>query len=76
MAGIAAEPKAVAYVHSFDSYAVTYELRYWLEDYARYLEVDSGARERVWYALHRAGIKIAYPIVEQHQYAAGPLHRR
>jgi small-conductance mechanosensitive channel/CRP-like cAMP-binding protein len=31
------------------------------------------ARERAWYALHRAGIKIAYPIIEQHQYAAGPL---
>jgi small-conductance mechanosensitive channel len=72
MSGITADPKPVAYVKSFDSYAVTYELRYWLEDYAKYLEVDSAARERVWYALHRAGIKIAYPIIEQHQYM-GPL---
>jgi small-conductance mechanosensitive channel/CRP-like cAMP-binding protein len=75
MPGIVLEPPPVVYVRSFDSYAVTYELRYWLEDYARYLEVDSAARERVWYALHRAGIKIAYPIVEQHQYQAGPLAR-
>jgi small-conductance mechanosensitive channel/CRP-like cAMP-binding protein len=73
MPGMATEPRPVAYVKAFDSYAVTYELRYWLEDYALYLEVDSSARERVWYALHRAGIKIAYPIIEQHQYAAGPL---
>ena len=73
MPGLVAEPRPVAYVRAFESYAVQYELRYWLEDYGRYLEVDSAARERAWYALHRAGIKIAYPIIEQHQYAAGPL---
>jgi len=73
MPGLVAEPRPVAYVRAFESYAVQYELRYWLEDYARYLEVDSAARERAWYALHRAGIKIAYPIIEQHQYSAGPL---
>ena len=73
MPGILTDPRPVAYVRVFESYAVQYELRYWLEDYARYLEIDSAARERAWYALHRAGIKIAYPIIEQHQYAAGPL---
>ncbi len=73
MAGIVSDPRPVAYVRAFESYAVQYELRYWLEDYTRYLEVDSAARERAWYALHRAGIKIAYPITEQHQYIAGPL---
>lgn len=71
--GLAAEPRPIAYVRSFDAYAITYELRYWLEDFSRHLEIDSAARERVWYALHRAGIKIPYPIVEQHQYAAGAL---
>src|SRR6266498_651475 len=39
-----ASPEPVAYVKSFDAYAVTYELRYWLEDYANYLEVDSRVR--------------------------------
>jgi small-conductance mechanosensitive channel len=73
--GIATEPKLAAYLKSFDAYANTYEVRYFLVDYKRYIEVDSAARERTWYALHRAGIKIAYPIIEQHQYAAGPLLR-
>ena len=71
--GLASEPKPVAYLKNFDPYAVLYEVRYWLEDYARLLDVDSAARERTWYALHRAGIKMALPIIEQHQYAAGPL---
>jgi CRP-like cAMP-binding protein len=54
---------------------VTYEVRYWLEDYANYLDVDSQVHERVWYALSRAGLAIAYPVIRQHQYAAGKLER-
>ena len=73
VAGLAAQPQPVAYVKSFDAYAVTYELRYWLEDYARYLEVDSEVHERVWYALSRAGLPIAYPVIRQHQYRAPSL---
>jgi small-conductance mechanosensitive channel/CRP-like cAMP-binding protein len=73
--GLARFPEPVAYLKAFADYSITYELRYWLEDYARYLEIDSQVRERVWYALDRAGMKLAYPVVRQHQYAAGPLSR-
>src|SRR6266545_4676010 len=75
LAGLAASPAPVAYVKSFDASAVTYEVRYWLEDYANYLDVDSQGHERVWYALSRAGLAIAYPVIRQHQYAAGKLER-
>jgi small-conductance mechanosensitive channel/CRP-like cAMP-binding protein len=71
--GVSSSPESVAYVKSFDASAVTYEVRYWLEDYANYLDVDSLVHERVWYALGRAGLKIAYPVVRQHQYSAGKL---
>ncbi len=73
--GLAAFPEPLLYMKSYDDHAIAYELRYWLEDYARYLEVDSQVRERVWYALDRAGLKVAYPVVRQHQWAAGPLAR-
>jgi small-conductance mechanosensitive channel/CRP-like cAMP-binding protein len=73
--GLAPHPTPVAEVHAFDNFAVTYELRYWLEDYARYQEVDSEVRERVWYGMGRAGIGFAYPLIRQHQFAAGPLPR-
>jgi CRP-like cAMP-binding protein len=68
-----AHPAPIAYLAGFGDYAVNYELRYWLEDYARYLEVDSRVRERVWYRLSRENLKIAYPVIRQHQYGAGPL---
>lgn len=71
--GLAGFPEPVAYMKSFDDHAISYELRYWLEDYARYLEIDSQVRERVWYALDRANLRIAYPLVRQHQWSAGPL---
>jgi CRP-like cAMP-binding protein len=63
----------VAYLKSFDDFAVHYELRYWLEDYGRLLELDSRVRERVWYALGRAGLEFAFPLIRQHQYTAGPI---
>jgi small-conductance mechanosensitive channel/CRP-like cAMP-binding protein len=71
--GVAALPAPASYLLQFHDYAVEYELRYWLEDYARYLEIDSRVRERVWYRLEREGIPIAYPLIRQRQYAMGPL---
>ena len=72
VAGVVARPSPVAYLHGFDASSVTYEVRYWIDDYARYLEVDSRVRERVWYRLGREGMDFAYPVIRQHQYAFGP----
>lgn len=71
--GLAESPEPVVYLKTFDAYAITYEVRYWLEDYARYLDIDSQARERVWYALERAGIRIAFPLIRQWQWSGGHL---
>lgn len=38
-----------------------YEVKYWLDDYARYNDTDALVRQRIWYAFHRAGINFAYP---------------
>lgn len=73
LGGIAAYPEPTAYLKSFDSSSIAYELRYWLEDYARFLELDSQIRERVWYRLDREKIPFAYPLIRQWQWAAGPL---
>lgn len=73
--GVASAPAPRAYVKGLDEYAVHYELRYWLVDYAQLLDIDSQVRERIWYALERANLQIAYPVIRQHQYQAGPLAR-
>ena len=74
--GIAAYPEPVALVKEIREFSVAYELRYWLEDYSRYLDLDSQIRERVWYRLDRADIRIAYPFIRQHQWLGGPVPAR
>jgi small-conductance mechanosensitive channel/CRP-like cAMP-binding protein len=73
--GLAPHPTPTVGIRSFDPSGITFEMRYWLEDYARYLEMDGKVRERIWYRLNREKIRFAYPVIRQHQYAAGPLPR-
>jgi len=40
---------------------VDYELKYWLEDYAKYNDTDALVRQRIWYAFRRARLNFAYP---------------
>jgi CRP-like cAMP-binding protein len=41
--------------------SVDYEVKYWLEDYARYNDTDALVRQRIWYAFRRNGLTFAYP---------------
>ena len=38
-----------------------WEIKYWLEDYAKYNDTDALVRQRVWYALRRSGLTFAFP---------------
>lgn len=40
---------------------VDYEVKYWLEDYAKYNDTDALIRQRIWYAFRRAGLNFAFP---------------
>jgi small-conductance mechanosensitive channel/CRP-like cAMP-binding protein len=40
---------------------VDYEVKYWLEDYAKYNDTDALVRQRIWYAFRRAGLGFAFP---------------
>ncbi len=41
--------------------AVEYEVKYWLDDYAKYNDTDALVRQRIWYAFRRANLNFAYP---------------
>ncbi|MGB9180321.1 MAG: mechanosensitive ion channel family protein [Pyrinomonadaceae bacterium] len=41
--------------------SIDYEVKYWLDDYARYNDTDALVRQRIWYAFRRAGIQFAFP---------------
>jgi CRP-like cAMP-binding protein len=48
-------------VRALGDFAVDYEVKYWLDDYARYNDTDALVRQRIWYAFRRAGLSFAYP---------------
>lgn len=41
--------------------SVEWEIKYWLDDYAKYNDTDALVRQRVWYALRRSGLTFAFP---------------
>jgi small-conductance mechanosensitive channel/CRP-like cAMP-binding protein len=55
---------------------VEYELKYWLDDYAKYNDTDALVRQRIWYAFRRAGLNFAFPtrtlLVERTPKAGAP----
>lgn len=48
-------------IRSLSDNGVDYEVKYWLEDYAKYNDTDALIRQRIWYAFRRAGLNFAYP---------------
>src|SRR5262249_14837474 len=41
--------------------AIEWELKYWLDDYAKYNDPDALVRQRIWYARRRSGLTSAFP---------------
>ena len=52
---------------------IDYEVKYWLEDYAKYNDTDALVRQLIWYALRRANITFAFPTRTLHVERKGPL---
>ena len=40
---------------------IEWEVKYWLENYARYNDTDALVRQRLWYAFQREKIEFSYP---------------
>jgi small-conductance mechanosensitive channel len=48
-------------IRNFGDSSVDYEVKYWLEDYAKFNDTDALVRQRIWYAFRRAGLNFAFP---------------
>lgn len=60
--GVLEKPTPDVYLLSFDDSAITYELRFWIEDVAQSPRIDSEVHYRIWEELRKSGIVIPYPI--------------
>ncbi|MDX6289759.1 MAG: hypothetical protein QOH42_1558 [Blastocatellia bacterium] len=48
-------------IRNLGDYSIEWEIKYWLDDYAKYNDTDALVRQRVWYALRRNGLTFAFP---------------
>ncbi|MEM6293775.1 MAG: mechanosensitive ion channel family protein [Myxococcota bacterium] len=67
--GILRRPAPSVVTSTFEERGVRYWVRYYTDDFDRREMTDSLARDRIWYSLRRAGIRIAVPSadLELHQ---------
>lgn len=53
--------RPVVRIKSLGDNGIDWEIKYWLEDYARFNDTDALIRQRIWYAFQREKIEFAYP---------------
>lgn len=61
-AGVLTDPAPVVQVRDFGDNAVLYDVKFHIDDQARYPEIADGIRTHVWYELHREGMTIPSPV--------------
>jgi CRP-like cAMP-binding protein len=55
-------PRVHVRTKHFQDFAIVYEVKYWIKDYADLEEIKNAFMTRVWYSFSRHGIEIPYPI--------------
>ena len=60
--GVLSHPPPKVFLVDFADSAVTYEIKFWIQNHAAYNEISDALRTGVWYALQRAGVAIPFPI--------------
>lgn len=48
-------------IKRFGDSGIDWEIKYWLDDYAKFNETDALLRQRIWYAFQREKIEFYYP---------------
>lgn len=66
--GVLADPAPWVQTKSFAESCVEYTVWYFTNDFAARIRTDGAVRDRVWYALQRAGISIPFPIRTVHMH--------
>jgi len=60
--GILADPEPKIFTLSYDDFAVTYEVKFFIRDYGELEEIRDRFMTRVWYAAQRNHLTIPFPV--------------
>jgi small-conductance mechanosensitive channel/CRP-like cAMP-binding protein len=67
------EPAPSIKLIQYGDYSVTYDVKFWLYNYDKYPEKRDAVMTSAWYHLHRAGLKLPFPIREVYMHQVDPL---
>ncbi len=60
--GVLTEPEPQIFTLGYDDSSVTYEVKFFIQDYGELEEIRDRFMTRVWYAAKRSGLSIPFPI--------------
>ncbi len=60
--GVLTLPEPSVVVTNYGDFAITYEIRYWINNYQLEQQIRDAFMKRVWYALRRQNLAIPFPI--------------
>jgi small-conductance mechanosensitive channel/CRP-like cAMP-binding protein len=60
--GVLKKHTPVVWLREFGDFSITYEVKFWIDDYRRYNEIEDEVQTRIWYAFRRNAIQIPFPI--------------
>ncbi|MEB3312098.1 MAG: mechanosensitive ion channel family protein [Snowella sp.] len=66
--GVLNDPEPQVFTISYDDFAITYEVKFFIEDYAQLEEIRDRFVTRVWYAAQRNQLVIPFPIRTVYHY--------
>lgn len=69
--GVVDDPRPAVVTKTFADSGVEYQIFFFTDDFERRESIESGVRDRIWYAFQRAGISIPYPIRTVYAHTAG-----
>jgi small-conductance mechanosensitive channel/CRP-like cAMP-binding protein len=67
------EPPPSIKLIQYGDYSVTYDIKFWLYNYDKYPDKRDAVMTSAWYYLHRAGVKLPFPIREVYMHQVDPL---
>lgn len=70
--GVLAEPVPVVRTTNYAAYAIEYQVRFFIDDYARQNEINDEFMTRVWYAARRSGLTIPFPTQTSYEFHPEP----
>jgi len=65
--GVRAQPSPEVRLTAYQDFAILYTIQFWIDDFARYQDIESDVLKRIWYLFRRESIEIPYPIRELHR---------